>query len=100
CTHTVFPSFPTRRSSDLHRRGHRRDPEGTDGMNDKVYGVGVVGWGFMGKTHTFGYHTIPFFYSEPPINFALKGVCVRRPETLDRSEEHTSELQSRENIVC
>ena len=52
-------------------------------MSEKVYGVGVVGYGFMGKTHTFGYHTIPFFYSELPIKFALKGVCVRRPETLD-----------------
>ena len=52
-------------------------------MSDKVYGVGVVGWGFMGKTHTFGYHTIPFFYRELPVNYALKGVCVRRPETLD-----------------
>ena len=52
-------------------------------MSEKIYGVGVVGYGFMGKTHTFGYHTIPFFYSELPINFALKGVCVRRPETLD-----------------
>ena len=43
----------------------------------------MVGWDFMGKTHTFGYHTIPFFYSELPIQYALKGVCVRRPETLD-----------------
>ena len=52
-------------------------------MSEKTYGVGVVGYDFMGRTHTFGYHTIPFFYQELPINFALTGVCVRRPETLD-----------------
>jgi predicted dehydrogenase len=51
-------------------------------MSEKIYGVGIVGYGFMGKTHTFGYHTIPFFYKELPIKYALKGVCVRRPETL------------------
>ena len=48
----------------------------------KTYGVGVVGYGFMGKTHTYAYHTIPFYYSERPISYTLKGVCVRRAETL------------------
>ncbi|MFH1742342.1 MAG: Gfo/Idh/MocA family oxidoreductase, partial [bacterium] len=52
-------------------------------MNGLEYGVGIVGFGFMGKTHTYGYRTIPFFYDEPPIRFALKGVCVRRAETID-----------------
>ena len=52
-------------------------------MSAETLGVGVVGFGFMGKTHTFGYHTIPFFYDELPVPYAMKGVCVRRPETID-----------------
>ena len=51
----------------------------------KNYGVGIVGFGFMGKTHTYAYRTIPFFYTEPPIHFTLKGVCVRRSETIDEA---------------
>jgi len=30
-------------------------------VSDQEYGVGIVGFGFMGKTHTYGYRTIPFF---------------------------------------
>lgn len=52
-------------------------------MSDTLYGVGVVGYGFMGKTHTYGYHTIPFFYNELPIEYKLVGVCVRRAETIN-----------------
>ncbi len=52
-------------------------------MSDKTHGVAIVGYGFMGKTHTFGYHNIPFFYTKPPINYKMKGVCVRRKETLE-----------------
>ena len=25
-------------------------------------GVGVIGYGFIGKVHTFAYRNIPFFY--------------------------------------
>jgi predicted dehydrogenase len=54
-------------------------------VNEQTYGVGIVGFGFMGKTHTFGYRTIPFYYGEPPIRFTLKGVCVRRRETINEA---------------
>ena len=51
-------------------------------MSDKTHGVGLVGYGFMGQTHTFGYHAIPFFYKTPPLPYALKGVCCRREESV------------------
>ncbi len=51
-------------------------------MSEQPLGIGVAGFGFMGKTHTYGYHTIPFFYSEKPVPYVMKGVCVRRPETI------------------
>ena len=54
-------------------------------MSDREYGVGIVGFGFMGKTHTYGYRTIPFFYTEPPIRYTLRGVCVRRKETIEEA---------------
>jgi predicted dehydrogenase len=28
--------------------------------------VGIVGFGFMGKTHTYGYKTIPLYYGKLP----------------------------------
>lgn len=52
-------------------------------MSDRVYGVGVVGFGFMGKTHTYAYHTIPFYYEALPLKYKMVGVCVRREETID-----------------
>ena len=30
----------------------------------KEIGVGVIGYGFMGKMHTYGYKTIPLYYSD------------------------------------
>lgn len=51
-------------------------------MSGKTYGVGVAGYGFMGQTHTYGYHSIPFFYREPPLRYAMKGVCCRREESI------------------
>ena len=41
----------------------------------KKLGVGVIGFGFMGKMHTFGHRTIPFYYSPEPVPCALKVVC-------------------------
>ena len=37
--------------------------------------VGIIGFGFMGKTHTFGYKTIPLYYSNLPYKIKLVGVC-------------------------
>ena len=54
-------------------------------VSDQEYGVGIVGFGFMGKTHTYGYRTIPFFYTEPPLRYTLKGVCVRRKESIEEA---------------
>lgn len=37
--------------------------------------VGIVGFGFMGKTHTYGYKTIPLYYNNLPFKIKLVGVC-------------------------
>lgn len=41
-------------------------------------GVGVLGYGFMGRTHTFAHLTMPLYYDPPPVECQLKVVCVRR----------------------
>jgi predicted dehydrogenase len=57
-------------------------------MSEKTYGVGIVGFGFMGKTHSYGYRTIPLFYGEPPVSYRLRGVCETQPEALAFAKAH------------
>ncbi len=38
-------------------------------------GVGIIGFGFMGKTHAFAHRAIPFFYDPPPARTRLVAVC-------------------------
>jgi len=40
----------------------------------------VIGYGFMGKTHTFGYKTIPLYYTNLPYTIKLGTICTRREE--------------------
>ena len=37
--------------------------------------VGVIGYGFIGKVHTYGYLTMPLFYSPMPVRVKLVGIC-------------------------
>src|SRR5690606_41291171 len=77
--HHQPPSFPTRRSSDLGRA--RPDPRG------ELAGPGhAPGHGPLRRE---GLHSGGL--AEPP---------RRLLDASARSEEHTSELQSRENLVC
>lgn len=51
-------------------------------------GVGVVGYGFIGKVHTFSYRAIPMMYEPPPARVRLVGVCTSRPETAEAARDH------------
>jgi len=44
-------------------------------MSRKEYGVGIVGAGFMGRTHTYNYLTMPLFYDDRPFKTRLVGIC-------------------------
>lgn len=46
----------------------------------KSIGVGVIGWGFMGKTHTHALRSIPLFYPDCGFQVELKCVCARHRE--------------------
>ena len=52
-------------------------------QSKKVYGVGIIGAGFMGKTHTYNYVNLPLFYDELPFRPELVGICNR---TLSKAE--------------
>lgn len=50
-------------------------------------GVGIVGFGWMGKTNAYAYRNLPFYYREVPMRTKLVGVSVRRAETIDAAVE-------------
>ena len=49
--------------------------------------VGIVGFGFMGKTHTYGYKTIPLYYGNLPFKIKLVGVCDSVAEVAEKAKE-------------
>src|SRR5206468_10494423 len=88
--YTSLRSFPTRRSSDL-----------ADGVFYDVFATSVldnwstnrIPWAWMGS----GYHCVNYLLRGLPRSSAY--LILGTP--LDsRSEEHTSELQSRSDLVC
>jgi len=52
-----------------------------------VYGVGIAGFGFIGKVHLYGYLNIPLFYDPAPAKARLVGVCTSRPESAEKARE-------------
>jgi len=50
-------------------------------------GVGMVGYGFMGKIHTYAYRSLPFLYDPPPARIRLAAVCTAHEETARRAAE-------------
>jgi len=51
-------------------------------------GVAVLGYGFIGKVHTYAYRNLPFFYDPPPARIRLVGVAASRPETAEQARVH------------
>jgi predicted dehydrogenase len=50
--------------------------------------VGIIGYGFMGKVHAFGYRSLPFYYDPPPLEARLVGVATSSPETAEAARLH------------
>src|SRR5690606_42056308 len=90
-------SYPTRRSSDLQGVV---DYYARRAAND--VGLIITEGSYIGHPSAASYEHVPHFHGEE----ALAGWArVRRAVheaggKIFRSEEHTSELQSRENLVC
>jgi predicted dehydrogenase len=55
----------------------------------RTYGIGIIGAGFMGKTHTFNYVNMPLYYDSMPFRIKLVGICNR---TLSKAEKLRDEF--------
>src|SRR5690606_41251714 len=93
-----LPSFPTRRSSDLIMEGASRD------MKDRYGVLAYIMSVFQSATEA---DLIRFTLTLDGEQTEVEGIAclvanANKIGTLEltRSEEHTSELQSRENLVC
>lgn len=49
--------------------------------------VGVIGFGFMGRTHTLGYLSLPLYYRNLPFRVRLEGVCTAHAATAQAAME-------------
>src|SRR5690606_41897282 len=86
--HRDLHSFPTRRSSDL-----------SGNMSaETIRNCERTTWVFKESLRL--YSPISFFPRRTVEDVELEGFMIPENTAVLRSEEHTSELQSRENLVC
>src|SRR5690606_41772577 len=88
----ALPSFPTRRSSDLEFLGKSADETATH-VIEKLAGL-------KGRAVILMHDTMPATTRALPKILDWIDQENRRRMDAGRSEEHTSELQSREKLVC
>ena len=51
-------------------------------------GVGIIGYGFMGKVHAYGYASIPFYYDPPPVRTRLVAVATSSAASAEAARVH------------
>lgn len=50
----------------------------------KTLNVGIIGFGFIGKVHAFGYLNLPLFYEALPLRGRITHVCTGSQESAER----------------
>jgi predicted dehydrogenase len=53
----------------------------------QCFGVGIIGYGFMGKAHAYGHLNIPLFYDPEPCHCKLIGVADSIPASLKAAQQ-------------
>lgn len=53
----------------------------------QTLGVGIIGFGFMGKVHAFDYNSIPIYYDPVPVRTKLVGVAEIDQPRADKAVE-------------
>ena len=53
----------------------------------KVYKVGLIGYGFIGKVHSYGHQNIPLFYDQQEFKTQITMVCTSRASSAARAAE-------------
>jgi predicted dehydrogenase len=51
-----------------------------------TFGVGIIGFGFMGRAHAYSHISMPLYYNPPPCHTRLLGVATSRPETAEAAQ--------------
>jgi len=51
----------------------------------KVHRVGILGFGFIGKVHAYGYATLPLFYDPLPLQARITHVVTGRTESAEKA---------------
>src|SRR5690606_41842506 len=94
-THPYLHPFPTRRSSDLDKSSLGSSNNALGSITESVYRN-------MDLNTTFVAVFTPKVNDNFSLDFKVGGDVFQRQARSQqvRSEEHTSELQSRENLVC
>lgn len=49
--------------------------------------IGLLGFGFMGRTHAWCVDNLKYFYKDLPFDAQIVGVCASRPETTAKAAE-------------
>ena len=47
--------------------------------------IGMLGFGFMGKTHTYAIHNLKFFYKDLPFEAEIAAVCTAHLQTAEKA---------------
>src|SRR5690606_40204476 len=97
CDPRALHSFPTRRSSDLARRSTPAATEEASARRPPGMANNETSMATSDSAND------PLRRADAPLRTTTNGdnaMTALKTESSTRSEEHTSELQSRENLVC
>ena len=53
----------------------------------KAYNVGILGFGFIGRVHAYGYLTLPLFYDPVPLRARITHVVTSRAQTAEKARD-------------
>ncbi|HPP66566.1 MAG TPA: Gfo/Idh/MocA family oxidoreductase, partial [bacterium] len=53
----------------------------------KTYKIGIIGFGFIGKIHAYGYENFKYYYPRAPFRCKIAGVCTSKKETAEKAKK-------------
>jgi predicted dehydrogenase len=53
----------------------------------RTYRAGILGFGFIGKVHAYGYRNLPLFYDPPPLRARIVRVVTSSPESAEKARQ-------------